>query len=834
MQKFRTLQSLSRLAATSLWLLASLAAGLHAQPAEIPFHMQPYYLHSGVHNGPAAPAEETSLVFSEVVKLDGVPWLRLYFSEAELGNRSYLIITSLQDRAWQRLNTVTLKQWQNSSAYFNGDAVRIELYAARYDRELFFRIDEVMVGEWASNSPIESQCGPTDDRIPSNDPRAGRLMSIGCTGWIITNGALITAGHCLGGTVMQFNVPMSLPNGTVQHPGPEDQYAVDPASKLGYGSGVGNDWGVFQVFNNSVTGLHPIVAQGAAFTVVQDLGPDSIRITGYGVDSSPPSYNQIQQTHVGPNAGSSGTTMRYVTDTEGGNSGSPVIDEATNRAVGVHTHGGCTTSGGNNNGTSTFHPDFWAAIQSSGMLVPLPPGDFTAYSDYTTPTSMLLTWSDPTQYVIGDTLLAEDFTIQIERDGVLVDSVDGGTGQYLDQGLNDGQEYFYEIYAQLKTNHVSSTRVQFSWIAGGSPIPQPPTNFTLAGNQQQVTLFWTNPTTNIDGTPMDDFAGINLYQNGDLVETFTRASADTGKADSAVFLPAVAGYYEWHLTTIDNENPTHESQPTQPLSTPLSIPVEDEFSTAGAPNPGLWINSTAEVNNRAENPPSAPYALNLNGSPNGEDVVDLKGLDLTGLEGSGVTLTYSYQPQGKGNAPEPDDSLRVYFKNSLEEWILVRSYPGRPNQPFIQEIIEIESVPSGGGTFFHGQFQVRFRSTGGAGPFPNDDWFIDDVSIATPVGIEAPALAPGEFAVLQNYPNPFNPVTTIVYQLPQRSMVKLAIYNTLGQKVRTLLDQPAEAGIHSVMWNGRNDAGQPVASGIYVYRFEAGDYRKIQKMILLR
>lgn len=834
MQRSRTPRSFRQIATAGLWLFIGLAAGLLAQPAEIPFHMESYYLYSGLHNGPTAPPGQTSLAFSEIVKLNGAPWLRLYFSDAELGNRSYLILTSLQDGAWQRLNAVTLKQWQNSSAYFNGDAVKIELFAAPDDRNLFVRIDEVMAGEWASSNPIESQCGPTDDRIPSDDPRAGRLMSIGCTGWIITNGALVTAGHCLGGTVMQFNVPMSLPNGTVQHPGPEDQYSVDPASKLGYGSGIGNDWGVFQVFNNSVTGLHPIVAQGAAFDIVQDYTPDSIRITGYGVDSSPQSYNQIQQTHAGPNAGSSGTTMRYVTDTEGGNSGSPIIDEATNRAVGVHTHGGCTTSGGNNNGTSAYHTDFWAAINSSGMLVPLPPEDFTAYSDYITPTSMLLSWSDPTRYIIGDTLLAEDFTIQIERDGVLVDSVDGGAGEYLDQGLNDGQEYFYEIYAQLNDTHLPSSKVQFSWIAGGSPTPQSPANFSIAGNQQQVTLTWINPTANIDGTPMDDLAGVNLYQNGELVETFTRASADTGNADTAAYSPAVAGYYEWHLTALDNEDPANESEPTLAVSTPLGIPVGDEFSVAGAPNPGLWITSTAEVNNRAENPPSSPYALNLNGSPNGEDVVDLKGLDLTGLEGSGVALAYAYQPQGKGNAPEPEDSLRVYFKNSLEEWILVRSYPGSPNQPFVQESIEIESVPSGGGSFFHGQFQVRFRSTGGAGPFPNDDWFIDDVSITTPVGIEAPALTPGEYAVMQNYPNPFNPVTTIVYQLPQRSEVKLAVYNTLGQKVRTLLDQPAEAGTHAVEWNGRNDAGQPVASGIYVYRFSAGDYRKVQKMILLR
>lgn len=739
----------------------------------------------------------------------------------------------MKDNAWQRLDARSLKQWQFTSAYFNGDAVRIDLYVARVDEDVFVQIDEVMAGDWASGFPVESQCGPTDDRIASNDPRAGRLMSIGCTGWIITNGLLITAGHCLGGTVMQFNVPLSLPSGTVQHPGPEDQYAVDAASKQGWGNGIGDDWGVFQVFDNPVTGLHPIVAQGAAFTIIQSYGQDSIRITGYGVDTG--TANQTQQTHVGPNAGSSGTTMRYVTDTEGGNSGSPIINEATDQALGVHTHGGCTTAGtGNNNGTSAFHPDFWNALLSSGLLIPNAPEEFSAYSDYTTPTSIQLTWADPTSLVIGDTLLPGDFTIQIERDGAFIDSVNGGVSQYLDMGLVDGQEYVYEIYARLNSNQLSSSVIQTSWIAGGSPIPNPPVNFNLSGDQNQVSLNWINPNTNIDGTTMDDLAGVNLYQNGQLVETFIRTSADSGKADSATYTPATPGFYDWHLSVIDNENPVNESDPTSPLGTPLSVPISDAFINTGDPNPGIWINSGAEVNDRADSPPSAPYALNLNGHPVGEDIVDLKAIDLSGMAGSGIVLSYSYQPQGTGNAPEESDSLRVYFKNDLDNWVLVKAYPGMENQPFTEEVINIENAPNGGGSYFHGQFQVRFRSTGSAGTFPNDDWFVDDIFLGVLVGIAEEGVLPVEYTVSRNYPNPFNPATTIEYQLPQRSDVKLVVYNTLGQRVRTLLNQSVEAGFHKVVWDGRNDAGRQVSSGIYIYRFNAGDFHRTQKMILLK
>ena len=354
----------SQLFAYGLFVLLWLPGLAGAQTAPAPRHVMPYALASGVHQGQgSAPV----VAFSEVVRAAGAPWVRLSFGEARLGRGSFVTVTSLKDGATQRLDARAMATWQNTSAYFNGDAVEVQLHVAPGDRDVSVAVDAVVVGE-DGVGPL-SQCGPTDDRVPSTDPAAGRLLNIGCTGWIIENGKIVTAGHCLAtsslANVLEFNVPPSLSNGTIQHPGPEDQYTVDTSSRVFSNGGIGNDWGVFTVFDNTVTGLQPIDAQGAAFTLKQDLGPPNIRITGYGVDDGVD--NQTEQTHVGPNAGSSGTTMRYQTDTEGGNSGSPVIDDATGMAVGVHTHGGCSTSGGgNNSGTSTFNAAFWDALGVGG------------------------------------------------------------------------------------------------------------------------------------------------------------------------------------------------------------------------------------------------------------------------------------------------------------------------------------------------------------------------------------------------------------------------------------------------------------------------------------
>ena len=94
--------------------------------------------------------------------------------------------------------------------------------------------------------------------------------------------------------------------------------------------------------------------------------------------------------------------------------------------------------------------------------------------------------------------------------------------------------------------------------------------------------------------------------------------------------------------------------------------------------------------------------------------------------------------------------------------------------------------------------------------------------------------APSGYRLQQNSPNPFNPSTTITYQLPASGDVTLAIYNLTGQKVRTLIDQHAESGHHTAVWDGQDETGHRVSSGVYVYRLRAGDYVETRRMTLLK
>lgn len=94
--------------------------------------------------------------------------------------------------------------------------------------------------------------------------------------------------------------------------------------------------------------------------------------------------------------------------------------------------------------------------------------------------------------------------------------------------------------------------------------------------------------------------------------------------------------------------------------------------------------------------------------------------------------------------------------------------------------------------------------------------------------------APDDFVLAQNYPNPFNPETTIRYTLPQGSEVNLSVYNLLGQRITTLVDRKQTRGSHHISWNGRDQKGLRVSSGLYIYELQAGGFTLVRRMLLLR
>jgi V8-like Glu-specific endopeptidase len=361
-----------------------------------PYRTIAYSLDSGVHDGAASQSGER-IAFRQVIRIEGATWLRLHFAAYQLGQASYLTLTSLKDQGVQHFDATSLPDWSNTSAFFNGDAVELALHVASADRGVFVRIDQIMAGQLAqAPSSVDHIAQPNnlcgaDDRVASADGREGRLSTLTgpaafCTAWLVSNGAVLTAGHCAdvdpddngpmlpdgvldwtNDTVVEFNVPASTISGTINFASPNDQYPVNLGSVVwrydGDGQGLGKDWAVFGVNPNSNTNLRPHQVQGFFRMTYQiPAGGSTVRVTGYGLDTTPAgatggenAQTRTNQTSAGAYDAnhSSGSDIwhTYAVDTTGGNSGGPIIWENNGFTIGIHTNGGCTATGGNNRGT---------------------------------------------------------------------------------------------------------------------------------------------------------------------------------------------------------------------------------------------------------------------------------------------------------------------------------------------------------------------------------------------------------------------------------------------------------------------------------------------------
>jgi subtilisin family serine protease len=168
-------------------------------------------------------------------------------------------------------------------------------------------------------------------------------------------------------------------------------------------------------------------------------------------------------------------------------------------------------------------------------------------------------------------------------------------------------------------------------------------------------------------------------------------------------------------------------------------------------------------------------------------------------------------------------------------WEILKSYSG--NQvTFVKDGVDLSDYTNLGNE----NVKLRFRMISNES-IPRLGIWIDDIvlnvstdSILTSVDSEEILAVPSKFELHQNYPNPFNPSTEILFDIPARQEVDLVIFNVLGQKIYSLVTGVRKAGQHKVVWNGLDDNGQTVSSGIYFYQLKAKNFVKTRKMMYLR
>ncbi len=213
--------------------------------------------------------------------------------------------------------------------------------------------------------------------------------------------------------------------------------------------------------------------------------------------------------------------------------------------------------------------------------------------------------------------------------------------------------------------------------------------------------------------------------------------------------------------------------------------------------------------------------------------VDVSVANVKAMQGFGFVLTYDPEKfEFVGAAPADEDLLKsgggetpLFFEQS------------EPGQLTVANVVINDEVVSGEGSVVTLTFKVlrefednaRFEIAEGV-VFDHDQ-LSNPMVVLGALNVET---TPTEFALLQNFPNPFNPETTIKYNLAEGSDVHLRIYNIVGQVVRTLVGERQSAGRYQVQWNGTDDRGMPVSSGIYFYQVSAGKFQDVKRLMLLK
>lgn len=223
------------------------------------------------------------------------------------------------------------------------------------------------------------------------------------------------------------------------------------------------------------------------------------------------------------------------------------------------------------------------------------------------------------------------------------------------------------------------------------------------------------------------------------------------------------------------------------------------------------------------------------GDTNQDIAVDIKLKNATDLKGYGIRITYDPSAIQFINASDKGETF-LKTDNRQAEIFGVLDHDAGNGEVFIASGITHGDPVEGEGVLATLQFRVLGNDPQNALIEIAQGLLIDgglNPSIAQNLG-DRFAQMPTEYALEHNFPNPFNPETTLRYAIPQAGDVTLIVYNVLGQEITRLVDAKQTPGFYAVRWNGQDALGRSVASGVYLYRIQAGDFNKTHKMLLLK
>jgi hypothetical protein len=371
--------------------------------------------------------------------------------------------------------------------------------------------------------------------------------------------------------------------------------------------------------------------------------------------------------------------------------------------------------------------------------------------------------------------------------------------------INDLNGTSVNNYDQVAT----FTKATLASVVTMASMLLPPDNLTAIAGDELVYLSWDE---------IEEASEYNVYRDEEvdpIASVTDLFYEDTGLTNGQG--------YSYYVTAIYADS-GDESVPSNTVTVipmpPISLPFADDFET-GAPywaiegSWGLSENQSFSATNSLTESPDGEYGNNL------DIVAGLVSIDLTNYSDAEVSFWTKYDIENNYDY--------MYFEASTDgiNWDEYAVFTGLQSTwtQFTYSLNQYLEEPS---------VQLRFRFYSDT-YVEEDGMYIDDfeINVENSVIAEDPIV---KFESISNYPNPFNPSTTILFNLNTEyaENTELVIYNLKGQKVKQLIKDQLSAGQHTAVWNGLDDEGKSVTSGVYFYKLKAGNFEQTKKMILMK
>jgi subtilisin family serine protease len=371
-------------------------------------------------------------------------------------------------------------------------------------------------------------------------------------------------------------------------------------------------------------------------------------------------------------------------------------------------------------------------------------------------------------------------------------------------------------------------------------------DFTATAGLGKVNLEWTNPKQVVD------LLGYNIYRFQKITDTTFTAPAiinsklvtDTVYTDYNV-TPNIKYYYYYKTVNTDfSQSDSSRIVSTTPYTASLgdangdlSVNIMDVLSIVAymlGQNPQPFIFAAGDVNqDSVVNILDVIGDVNLilHGTISKQLAKTAAGNASLDLSSNKLSLTSSVEVGGiefilKGTGLK---DLQFTQGSNLSSFEVASANSGDTSRVYLIYSMKGESLPKG--TYVLGTFGGLDKGVEISSVIISDP---KGQGIVTEIYNNGVPVIPKEYYISQNYPNPFNPTTTIQYGVPAQTKANIVIYNILGQRIRTFELGEVKPGRYQMVWDGRNNYGRTVASGVYIYRFESQKYTKALKMLFLK